>query len=149
MTQSLSREGIIHAFSDIGRLLENPDDETKTALSRAHHENQWFEPSVYNRAIEHWAQLLKEEKLLRFSTAYPFASKSKRVGIVMAGNIPMVGFHDLLCVLLAGHKASVKLSSNDSVFMAFLIKRLQKSLALNSIEENDRLKMGEISCWSS
>ena len=49
----------------------------------------------------------------------------KTIAIVMAGNLPLVGFHDLLCVLLSGHRAKVKLSSKDDVLIPWIVKHLE------------------------
>ena len=59
----------------------------------------------------------------------------------MAGNVPLVGFHDLLCVLAAGHKAQIKLSSKDDILLPYLIKLLAEispEMAA-SIETTERL----------
>ncbi len=57
---------------------------------------------------------LTEEKLTKFARSYSYTNQPKKVALVMAGNIPFVGFHDLLCVLLSGNHAIIKLSSSDS-----------------------------------
>ena len=50
----------------------------------------------------------------------------KNVGLVMAGNIPLVGFHDFLCVLVSGHRQTIKLSSKDDVLLKHLVSKLQE-----------------------
>ena len=62
--------------------------------------------------------MLEESKLIKWFSKYPTQkTKIKKIGLIMAGNIPMVGFHDLLCVLISGHRAEVKLSHNDDVLI--------------------------------
>ncbi|MBK7667135.1 MAG: acyl-CoA reductase [Sphingobacteriaceae bacterium] len=66
-----------------------------------------------------------KKSIADFAKNIPEPKQQKTVAIIMAGNIPMVGFHDLLCVLLSGHKALLKLSSDDNVLMPFFIKLLE------------------------
>jgi hypothetical protein len=69
---------------------------------------------------------LSRDKLEKWLSAYPIEmpANPKTVGIVMAGNIPMVGFHDLLSVMVSGHNALIKLSSKDHVLLTWLLKKL-------------------------
>ena len=48
----------------------------------------------------------------------------KNIGIVMAGNIPLVGFHDFLCVFISGHNQTIKLSSKDNILLKHLVEKL-------------------------
>lgn len=86
--------------------------------------NGWFIKDFVKEALLNIANMLDEESLSDFSKNIPEPKQQKTVAIIMAGNIPMVGFHDLLCVLLSGHKALLKLSSDDNVLMPFFIKLL-------------------------
>lgn len=100
------------------------------AKEAAYHQNSWFLPAFIDQAIEQITQqFLSSNALLQWVAVYPqIADKMthKKVGIVMAGNIPLVGFHDLLSTLVAGHTAVVKLSSKDTVGMEFIIHTLIK-----------------------
>ena len=95
---------------------------------KANNQNAWFLPEFIEQATEQIkAQFLPIEALQQWVNLYPSISPTpsqKKVGIVMAGNIPMVGFHDLLSVLIAGHTAVVKLSSKDTVLMQYIIDAL-------------------------
>jgi hypothetical protein len=92
-------------------------------LSQSH--NGWFTPENVHFAIQSWATALKEENLNKWLSPYKLEDcKPKTVGLVLAGNIPLVGFHDLLSVLITGHKALIKTSSNDQYLVKFLIKYL-------------------------
>ena len=84
----------------------------------------------------------KEEDLKEWISAYPYQEKEKRVGVVMAGNIPAAGFHDMLCVLLSGHKLVAKLSSQDKVLIKYIASLLVAEYpALDfKIEFADQLK---------
>ena len=110
------------------RLLDLNNDALIQAKASAYNQNSWFLPDFIEKAISQIAhQFLTKEALMDWTAAYPqIADKMthKKVGIVMAGNIPLVGFHDLLSTLIAGHTAVVKLSSKDTVGMEYIIHTL-------------------------
>jgi hypothetical protein len=110
------------------RLLDVNNEALIQAKASAYNQNSWFLPDFIEKAIEQIAhQFLTKEALLEWTAAYPkIANKMthKKVGIVMAGNIPFVGFHDLLSTLIAGHTAVVKLSSKDTVGMEYIMNTL-------------------------
>lgn len=88
--------------------------------------NGWFIKEFVEEALKNIASMLDKKSIDDFTKNIPEQPKQqKTVAIIMAGNIPMVGFHDLMCVLLSGHKALVKLSSDDNVLMPFIIKLLE------------------------
>lgn len=92
-------------------------------LSQSH--NNWFTPENVFFSIESWATALTEENLNKWLANYSFESKSpKKIGLILAGNIPLVGFHDFLCVLITGNHALIKTSSNDQHLIKFLAKYL-------------------------
>lgn len=117
----------IKAFVTLARQLndEMRSGELHELLQTAYIRNKWFEPRFIRQAIEGIVYMLDEFKLVEWIAQYKIQTESpKRVGVVMAGNIPLVGFHDLLAVLVSGNKAVVKLSSDDTVLMAYVIHRL-------------------------
>ncbi len=87
--------------------------------------NGWFIKEFVEEALKNIALMLDEKSINDFTKNIPEPKQQKMVAIIMAGNIPMVGFHDLMCVLLSGHKALLKLSSDDNVLMPFFIKLLE------------------------
>lgn len=92
-------------------------------LSQSH--NGWFTPENVYFAIQSWAEALQEDNLNYWLSPYNFSeTKPKTVGLILAGNIPLVGFHDFLSVLISGHKVLVKTSSNDQYLIKFLAKYL-------------------------
>lgn len=92
-------------------------------LSQSH--NGWFTPEQVYFAINSWAKALTEENLDKWLSQYDLSNvKPKTVGLILAGNIPLVGFHDFLSVLISGHKVLVKTSSNDQHLIKFLAKYL-------------------------
>ena len=97
-------------------------------LSQSH--NGWFTPQQVYFAIQSWATALSEQNLLKWISNYDFSQiEPKTVAIILAGNIPLVGFHDFLSVLISGHKVLVKTSSNDQKLLPFIAKYL---IAANS-----------------
>ena len=93
------------------------------ALSQSH--NGWFTSQQVYFSIQSWATALTEQNVLKWISNYNFSNtKSKTVSIILAGNIPLVGFHDFLCVLLSGHKVVAKTSSNDQKLLPFIAKYL-------------------------
>ncbi len=97
-------------------------------INTAHTHNGWFTPDNVQGALKAWGNNLQVDHLDTWLESYPsFAStaiRNKKVGVVMAGNIPMVGFHDLLSVLITGHTAIVKLSSNDNLLIPLAVKTM-------------------------
>lgn len=130
----------IHAFTELGNFLsqianryedylKNPssfDDEIEI-LQRAESQNGWFTPENIIYSLRSWSDALTQDKLQKWTAAYNFnEEKSITVGVVMAGNIPLVGFHDFLSVLISGNAIKIKLSSNDQILLPFLADFLIK-----------------------
>ncbi len=93
---------------------------------KAANENRWFTRQYVQKAIEGIVFMLEPTELHTWTQPYKFGTKPRQVGIIMAGNIPLVGFHDLLSVLVSGHKALVKLSSQDKVLLPLVTDLLIK-----------------------
>lgn len=116
----------IQAFHQLGQLLQNMPTEKLDAWSfAAKSENPWFTSESVQKAIQGLSLFLNDVALLNWTSAYKLdGGREKRIAIVMAGNIPMVGFHDLLCVLISGHHAVIKLSSKDGVLIKNVLQEL-------------------------
>jgi hypothetical protein len=92
-------------------------------LSQSH--NGWYTNDNVYFAVQSWAEALTIDNLNQWLDAYDFNDvDSKTVGLILAGNIPLVGFHDFISVLLSGHKVLVKTSSNDQHLLPFLAEYL-------------------------
>lgn len=90
-------------------------------LSQSH--NGWYTPEQVYFSIRSWSEALTEENLNQWLSAYDFQiAESKNIALILAGNIPLVGFHDFLSVLITGHKVLIKTSSNDQHLLPFLAK---------------------------
>lgn len=93
------------------------------ALSQSH--NGWFTPEQVYFSVQSWAEALTEQNLNLWLSKYDLKeAQPKTVGLILAGNIPLVGFHDFLSVLISGNKALVKTSSNDQHLIQFLANYL-------------------------
>lgn len=119
----LKKEKIIETLNSLSKKIDKIkiDD---SIIEKVRIENQWFIPQFTIESLKYWAKKLTTEQLLYFSKSYNFIENSKNIGLVTAGNIPLAGFHDLLCILLSGNNALVKISSSNSVLMNFLINSL-------------------------
>ena len=82
--------------------------------------NGWFTPESIQMALKGIATMLEEKPLHSFTSSITETSQPKKVAVIMAGNIPAVGFHDMLCVLLSGHNILIKVSSDDPALIPFL-----------------------------
>lgn len=101
-------------------------DAFKMQIERAHEYNGWFTKNNVINSFENWSKTLSKSNLDKWVSTYTFnVKKPKNVAIIMAGNIPLVGFHDFLSVLISGHNAVVKLSSNDQHFIPLVAKFLE------------------------
>jgi hypothetical protein len=109
-------------------ILADNESSWAAAKEKAFHENNWFIPEFVEAACRNIAHsFLQRETLENWIRQYDLPTENKNpktTGIVMAGNIPLVGFHDLLSVFMSGHKALVKPSSKDEALLKHLVGRL-------------------------
>lgn len=116
-------------------------EEFNAKLNLAQIQNPWFTQDNLKFCLEQWGEILTEENLNNWVQNYSATQNPKNVGIIMAGNLPLVGFHDLISVLLSGHHAIVKTSSKDDVLMSFVIDYLLEFETFkNTIQKVERLK---------
>ncbi|MEQ9186644.1 MAG: acyl-CoA reductase [Cryomorphaceae bacterium] len=123
----------IQAFANVGKyltdFLSNPAAEhherARATVALAFHKNGWFTEREVNRALTYWSEALNEDDLASWTKPYvPDQVEPLSVGLILAGNIPLVGFHDILCTILSGHRAIIKPSSVDSVLIEWMMERL-------------------------
>ena len=112
----------------LGTYMQGNDEQWEAAKERAYNENQWFIPEFINLSVKNIVNnFLQPQQLRHLTEQYKVPEENpapKKVGIVMAGNIPLVGFHDLLCVFIAGHYAIIKPSSKDEALIKHLVTKL-------------------------
>ncbi len=102
-------------------------EEWQAIKQQASVKNGWFTPEFIELAIKNITEnFLDEEKLKSWTGHYHLDDHTggKNVGIVMAGNIPLVGFHDFLCVFISGHSQTIKLSAKDEVLLKHLVQQM-------------------------
>lgn len=97
-------------------------EKMNATIQREKNYNGWFTPEAIRTALLGVAKWLTKEKLSHWLADYSFATKPKKVGVIMAGNIPFVGFHDFLAIVLSGHKALLKPSSDDQRLWPLLME---------------------------
>lgn len=96
-------------------------------LGRVYEQNAWFTRESCLHALKYWGEKLRTSSLDAWLGSYPAPEGSPAtVALILAGNIPLVGFHDLICVLLTGNRALVKCASNDGLLLPFLARRLEE-----------------------
>ena len=117
----------INKFLEVKPENYNEVDEKFAALLRKSEiENSWFTQESQRFGLKQWADLLTEENLNHWLSKYKPSHDSKKVGLILAGNIPMVGFHDVISVILSQHIALIKLSSKDRTILPFLLNKWQE-----------------------
>ncbi|MEN8696028.1 MAG: acyl-CoA reductase [Bacteroidia bacterium] len=122
----LNQQAIIDALVTLGNRFTSDNEQLEFSVAKTYVENNWLTKENYLLALQHWQSELTQDNLSKFCKPYTYVASPKKVGIIMAGNIPLVGFHDLLCVLLTGHSAVIKPSSDDKYVILLLVKWLQE-----------------------
>jgi hypothetical protein len=132
----------IDLLCNLGGYMSLNDAAWLNAQDKAANANAWFTPSHITHAAENIVtQFLQRGKLEQWIAKYKLPQKPKTVGIVMAGNIPLVGYHDFLCGFVSGHRLLLKLSSKDDILLKFLIDKLGEweSAVLEQVKIAERL----------
>jgi len=121
----------IKSFSELGEILrkklgdssEKQDQHLNALIANQYRINPWFTPNNVRNALSEIANELTEENLIKWTDAYPELKtdiEPVTVGVIMAGNIPLVGFHDFLSVLISGNRLIAKASSKDSELIQYI-----------------------------
>ncbi len=118
----------IDVLIKLGERLLGTDEKLEVAIHQSFLYNKWFTKENSRKAVQSIAtQFLQKDALNQWLKEYQIkdnASNPQKIGIIMAGNIPMVGFHDLLCVFIVGHIAQIKLSDKDRFLIPYCVKTL-------------------------
>lgn len=113
-------------------------DNFKSSTEKAESNNAWFSRKMIRLSMESWAKNLSEDNIDKWMSKYDVPSSiNKNVLIICAGNLPLVGFHDIVCCILLNINTQVKLSKNDNV----LIPAILNVLYLFDSELQDRIKI--------
>ena len=128
----------IEAFARLGDFLKDSltgegdlaDSELRSVAAEAEKVNPWFTPPFIYHALSETSRILDRSLMGELADRYPQEGfnpqKPSVVGTILAGNIPLVGFHDFLCVLLSGHSFKGKMSGKDDKLLPFLAEKLQQ-----------------------
>ncbi|WP_018630021.1 hypothetical protein [Niabella aurantiaca] len=119
----------IRLLTKLGAYMQADSPGWLAAKEQAFRNNGWFLPEFIDRSVHNIVTAFLQEPLLKTwagSYALPEAGNPapKLVGVVMAGNIPLVGFHDLLCVFISGHRCLIKASSKDEALIRHLVTQM-------------------------
>ncbi|WP_143309983.1 acyl-CoA reductase [Chitinophaga vietnamensis] len=118
------------ALVRLGQYLASKSPELEAAKQRAYTANGWFIPEFVDKALDNICQYFLEPAALEaWLQQYPAAADAvtpRKVGIVAAGNIPLVGFHDWLCGFISGHEVKLKLSGKDEILMKHILEKMNE-----------------------
>jgi hypothetical protein len=117
----------LEILEELGKFISAQDADWQAAMQKAEQKNKWFVPEFVQLAANNIVQqFLQKEKLQQWAAHYHIDDNIKpvKVGIVMAGNIPLVGFHDFLAVFVNGHTQIIKQSSKDDVLLKHLAEKM-------------------------
>ncbi len=117
----------IELLVELSKYFKENGEEWQAVKAKAAIHNGWFIPQFIDLAMENIVSaFLEKEKLQQWAAHYHLDDNigGKNIGLVMAGNIPLVGFHDLLCVFISGHRQTIKLSSKDDVLLKHIVEKL-------------------------
>lgn len=114
----------IDAFVALGKLLASDQEKTDRVLQQASIKNPWYTVKNTRKQLQALSSNLTSERLTQWVAPYADTETNQIVGLILAGNIPLVGFHDILCVLIAGFRAQIKLSSDDAGLTSFVLHEL-------------------------
>ena len=123
---------------DLG-ITEEEHSSFNELIVRQKHYNGWFTADMVRKSLLSLGGLLTENQLRDWTAEYDYQSEAKTVAVIMAGNIPLVGFHDFLCVLMSGNKVLAKLSSEDK----YLLPALAEFLYVFEPELKERIAFSE------
>ena len=116
----------LEALAKLGKYLHAIDEgELEELTQKVRNENPWFTPGSINLALDGVRRYLDPQKLKKWVSAYRLDPQPvRKIGVVMAGNIPLAGFHDFLSVIISGHEIMAKLSSKDTVLPTYVSEKL-------------------------
>lgn len=120
----MTKQERIAAFAKLGEWLIHPDEETTYFIAQLHSKNAWYTTDNVIRQMRRIGNNLTQEKLTKWISVYPAEDSSKTVGLVLAGNLPLVGFHDILSCLLMGFSVQLKASSDDAGLTPYIVNKL-------------------------
>lgn len=114
-------------LTELGRYMQSDAPEWRAAQDLAARKNGWFTPESIQLAAQNIASFYLQQAVLQdWIAGYQIPQNPQTVGMVMAGNIPLVGFHDFLCGFVTGHTLQIKLSTKDDVLLPHLVDYMRR-----------------------
>ncbi|MFC0516590.1 acyl-CoA reductase [Mucilaginibacter angelicae] len=122
----INSKNSINSFSELGRQLLSPDAALSALIENEQYHNAWFTPASVSEAVTAIGNMLNDDDLSTWLSKYNLETgkAAKSVGLILAGNIPLVGFHDVLCVIASGNTALIKASSQDARLIKAVLEKL-------------------------
>ncbi|MFI5170773.1 MAG: acyl-CoA reductase [Chitinophagales bacterium] len=119
----------INGFSELAKTLDDSNAELSEIIRKTEAQNPWFTEFHCRLMVKNFREkFFNPEKLHSWLKKYgELPEKNKTIGLVLAGNIPFVGMHDMLCVIMSGNRAMVKLSAKDDLFFPWVYQQLLKT----------------------
>ncbi|SMC49144.1 acyl-CoA reductase [Pedobacter africanus] len=138
----LNSEKLIIALKKLSDFMAGPDQDFKNLISSAANGNAWFTAEEVEKALKALQRMLNPEDLESWFSGILVSNTPKKIGLILAGNIPLVGFHDVISVLATGNIALIKLSSSDDKLLPALLTKLVEiePLLAEKIIYTERLK---------
>jgi len=117
---------LVNIFSELGVQLKESNEHLQILIQQEHLHNAWFTPANVERALTATADMLNADDLKKWLGTYNLNKniEEKKIGLILAGNIPLVGFHDVLCVMASGHHALIKASAQDARLIRHVLNML-------------------------
>src|SRR5665647_779080 len=113
----------------LGKYLMEDNEQLKAVKQKAYKKNKWFTEEFINYSFKNISENYLDEQILKNWVNHYHIDDNiqpQKIGVVMAGNIPLVGFHDFLSVFITGHRQFIKLSDKDDVLLAHIIDKLNE-----------------------
>ncbi|MBL7813446.1 MAG: acyl-CoA reductase [Saprospiraceae bacterium] len=115
----------IDALAELGKRLSQPSEQLDAVMHHTQVRNPWFTVENQKKAVSEIAKhFLQKDLLENWVKNYKLTESGLTIGLVLAGNIPLVGFHDILCVFVSGNKAKIKISDKDPFLLPYLLRIL-------------------------
>lgn len=118
------KKELAYALKQLGIFMQNPSAAFEAVIYSAHNHNAWFTIAEVKKALKAISEMLNPDDLGTWFSQIEISTKPKNIGLILAGNIPLVGFHDVLCVLATGNIALIKMSSSDNKLLPALLEQL-------------------------
>ncbi len=134
---------ILNELGDyISKILKNdPPLILDNLINSSLNNNRWFDEKSVIYSLKAWSKILKKDLIKKWTYNYEINSfkNKKTIALILPGNIPLVGFHDILCLWILGYNGVIKLSSKDNVLIPFLSNYLEEKSNIKSFIYKDSI----------